>query len=164
MNERSAHSTALLKLVLDFGESVEVDGSTIHDPIDDRPVPAVVFRMPAHRAAYFGQALAAHTQMCRLAGVPVADHTPAWALTHAAAAAGYTGPGAPPSRTPDRAAAAAVLRATTTLDDTTTIAIVDAAAWWLTQPHGPDHAWSLLGTVTPDQTQAYAALLGTSPT
>ena len=54
MGERSERPAVPLRLVLDFGESVELDGSTVYDPVAEAAVPAVVLRMPAHRAAWFG--------------------------------------------------------------------------------------------------------------
>ena len=58
MGERSESWPAALRLVLDFGESVELDGSAVLEP-DGGVVPAVVLRMPPHRAAYVGKVLAA---------------------------------------------------------------------------------------------------------
>ena len=69
MSERSERRVVPLRLVLDFGETVELDGSTVYDPVAEAAVPAVILRMPAHRAAWFGRVLAAYTRMCRLAGV-----------------------------------------------------------------------------------------------
>ena len=68
MSERSEPHVTPLRLVLEFGETVELDGSTLYDPTSETAVPAVVLRMPPHRAAYFGEVLEAYTRMCRLAG------------------------------------------------------------------------------------------------
>src|SRR5690349_11249435 len=89
MGESSEPRVVPLRLVLEFGESVELDGSTLHDPVAETAVPAVILRMPAHRAAWFGRVLIAYTRMCRLAGVEVdaAERGPAWALGRAASAA-----------------------------------------------------------------------------
>jgi hypothetical protein len=57
-----------VRLLLDFGESVEVDGSTVYDPVAEGPVPAVVLRMPRHRAAWFGLVLDAYTRVSQLVG------------------------------------------------------------------------------------------------
>ena len=96
MGERSERSAASLRLVLDFGESVELDGSTVWDPVAEGPAPAVVLRMPAHRAAWFGRVLLAYTRVCRLVGVELdaAESGPAWALARAASVAGFVEPAA----------------------------------------------------------------------
>ena len=150
-----------VRLLLDFGESVEVDGSTVHDPVAEG-------RMPRHRAAWFGAVLDAYTRVCRLVGVELdaAEAGPAWALSLAAKAAGHVdfvtarAAGRVPSAR--RFAAAAVLRSSEAFDDVTMIAVVDAAARWV-DDRGEEYAYALLGAVTDDVTQrrAYAALLGT---
>jgi hypothetical protein len=168
VGERSERPVAPLRLLLDFGESVELDGSTVWDPVDRVAVPAVVLRMPGHRAALFGRVLEAYTTVCRMVGVEVdaAERGPAWALLRAADAAGFVVPDVPRSRVTSarRAAAAAALRSSEDLDDAAMVAVVDAAAWWLDQPAGDEYAWALLGAVTDGQTQlrAYGALLGTA--
>lgn len=159
MGERSDGPGASLRLVLDFGESVELDGSTVFDPVAETGVPAVVLRMPAHRAAWFGRVLLAYTRVCRLVGVELdaAEGGPA-------SAAGFVEPAAELRRVTSarRAAAAAVLRAAEDLDDVTMVAVVDAAARWLDEPAGDAYAWALLGAVTdgPTQLRAYGELLG----
>jgi hypothetical protein len=45
MGERSEPRPVPLRLVLEFGESVELDGSTVYDPVAEAAVPAVVLRM-----------------------------------------------------------------------------------------------------------------------
>jgi hypothetical protein len=167
MGERSERPAASLRLVLDFGESVELDGSTVFDPVAEAAVPAVVVRMPAHRAAWFGRVLLAYTRVCRLVGVELdaAESGPAWALARAASAAGYVEPGAAELgrvTSGRRMAAAAVLRSAEDLDDVTMVAVVDAAARWLEEPEGEEYAWALLGAVTdgPTQLRAYGELLG----
>jgi hypothetical protein len=157
-----------VRLLLDFGESVEVDGSTVLDPVAEGPVPAVVLRMPRHRAAWFGAVLDAYTRVCRLVGVELdaAEAGPAWALALGARAAGHVDFVA--SRTAGRVpsgprfAAAAVLRDSEAFDDLTMIAVVDAAARWVDEG-GEEYAYALLGAVTdqPTKGRAYAALLGT---
>lgn len=169
MGDLSRPPAVPVRLLLDFGESVEVDGSTVFDPVADGPVPAVVLRMPRHRAAWFGAVLDAYTRMCRLAGVELdaAEAGPAWALRHAAASAGHvdTVRPRPAGRVTSgrRMNAAAVLRSSEDLDDATTVAVIDAAAWWL-DSGDDEYAYALLGAVTDGVTQlrAYGALLGTS--
>lgn len=167
MSERSDRPAASVRLVLDFGESVELDGSTVYDPVAEAAVPAVVLRMPAHRAAWFGRVLGAYTRVCRLAGVELdaAEQGPGWALARVSAAAGFVEPAAPELGrvTSARRMAAAVLRAAEDMDDVTVIAVVDAAARWLEEPEGDEYAYALLGAVTDGATQlrAYGALLGT---
>ena len=115
MGERSERPAEPVRLVLEFGESVEVDGSTVFDPVAEGPVPAVVLRMPRARAAWFGRVLAAYTRVCRLAGVELdaAESGPAWALARAAYGGGPRRVGAPSCgrvTSARRTAAAAVLR------------------------------------------------------
>src|SRR5829696_7268029 len=122
MGERSEEPAASLRLVLDFGESVELDGSTVLDPVAGRLTPAVVLRMPAHRAAWFGRVLGAYTRVCRLVGVELdaAEQGPAWALARAASAAGHVDPAGVELRrvtSARRPAAGAVLRTGAALDD-----------------------------------------------
>jgi hypothetical protein len=170
MGESSEPRVVPLRLVLEFGESVELDGSTLYDPVAETAVPAVTLRMPAHRAAWFGRVLIAYTRMCRLAGVELdaAERGPAWALGRAASAAGFVDTGAPPAEplrvtSARRMAAGAVLIGVEGFDDVTMIAVVDAAARWLKEPDGDEYAYALLGAVTdgPAQSRAYAELLGT---
>jgi hypothetical protein len=167
MGERSERPAELVRLVLEFGESVEVDGSTVFDPVADERVPAVVLRMPRGRAAWFGRVLEAYTRVCRLASAELdaAESAPAWALARAAAAAGHVEPAGRPSgrvTSGRRMSAAAVLREVEDFDDSTLIAVVDAAARWLEEPSGDEYAWALLGAVTDAATQqrAYGELLG----
>jgi hypothetical protein len=137
----------------------------VYDPVAEAAVPAVILRMPAHRAAWFGRVLSAYTRMCRLAGVELdaAERGPAWALERAASAAGI--PAAPePVRVTSarRIAAGALLRAAEDFDDVTMIAVIDASARWLEEPEGDEYAFALLGAVTdgPTQLRAYGELLG----
>ena len=170
MGESSEPRAVPLRLVLEFGESVGLDGSTLYDPVAEAAVPAVILRMPAHRAAWFGRVLLAYTRMCRLAGVELdaADRGPAWALERAASAAGFVETVAPPVAprrvtSAGRMAAGAVLMGVEGFDDVMMIAVVDAAAHWLEEPDGDEYAYALLGAVTdgPTQLRAYGELLGT---
>jgi hypothetical protein len=169
MSERSELRVTPLRLVLEFGETVELDGSTLYDPTSETAVPAVVVRMPPHRATYIGAVLEAYTRVCRLAGTELEanERGAAWALVRAASAAGFVDTVRP---TPEgrvtsgrRMAAAAVLRATETFDDVTLLAVIDAAARWIEEPDGEEYAYALLGAVTdgPTQLRAYGELLGT---
>jgi hypothetical protein len=90
MNERSDPPTNPLHLVLDFGDTIDVDGSTIWDPIDEVTIPAVTLRLPAHRAAFLGRALDTYTRISHLLGTDpdLTERDLAWALTTAATAAG----------------------------------------------------------------------------
>jgi hypothetical protein len=169
MSERSEPRVTPLRLVLEFGETVELDGSTLYDPTSETAVPAAVLRMPPHRAAYIGEVLDAYTRVSRLAGTEVTadERGPAWALRRTASAAGFVDPGSAPisSRVTSarRMAAAGVLRAKEDFDNTTMIAVVDAAARWLDEPEGEEYAYALLGAVTdgPTQLRTYGQLLGT---
>lgn len=168
MGEASQPPARPVRLVLDFGEAVEVDGSTVYDPVAEGPVPAVVLRMPRHRAAWFGMVLDAYTRVCALLGDDrtAAESGPAWALTLAASSAGHVDTA--PARVFDRVtsarrfAAAAVLRHSGRLDDVELIAVVDGAARWLDEG-SEEYAYALLGAVVdgPTQLRAYGELLGT---
>ena len=170
MTDPTQPPVEVVRLLLDFGESVEVDGSTVYDPVAEGSVPAVVLRMPRHRAAWFGRVLDAYTRVCRLASVELdaAEESTAWALSLAAASAGHVDSAdAAVQRTRrvtsgQRMTAAAVLREAEDFDDTTLIAVVDAAARWLDEPSGDAYAYALLGAVTDSarQGRAYGALIG----
>ena len=170
MNERSDRPATARRLVLDFGEVVELDGSLLYDPTAEGPVPAVVLRMPPHRAAWLGRVLDRYTRVCRLtADEGAADESgPAWALARAASAAGHVEPQALEIARVTSAhrmfAGAALRRSEADMDNTTMIAVVDAAARWLDEPDGEQYAYALLGAVTdgPTQIRAYFALLGTT--
>jgi hypothetical protein len=156
-----------VRLLLDFGESVEVDGSTVYDPTAEAAVPAVVLRMPRHRAAWFGLVLDSYARVCQLVGgdLDAAERGPAWALALAAQSVGHVNPAEPRTigwvTSGRRLAVAAVLRSAEDFNDTTTIAVVDAVARWLDEPGGNEYAYALLGAVTDGQTQlrAYATLV-----
>jgi len=167
MGDPSEEPRVPLRLVLESGDSVEVDGSTVYDPSAQRPATAVVLRLPPHRAAWFGRVLDAYTRLSRLIGaeLPAVERGPAWALAKASAAAGHVeAPGVELERVTSarRMSAAAMLRAAGDSDDVTMIAVVDAAARWLEEPEGDDYAYALLGAVTdhPTQLRIYGELLG----
>ena len=157
-----------LRLVLDFGEVVEVDGSELLDPVAEATVPAVVLRMPGHRADWFGKLLLAYTRVCELVGTQLdaAERSTAWALRTAAGAADESFAAESVARSQvtsaQRMTAAAALREREDFDDVTLIAVVDAAARWMDEPDGEQYAYALLGAVTDTETQgwAYLALAG----
>ena len=171
MSERSEPHATPLRLVLDFGETFELDGSTLEDPTSETAVPAVVLRMSPHRAAYLGRVLDAYSRICRLAGTELTadERGTAWALRRSASAAGFVDPDSAPASSrvtsARRLAAASVLRAKEGFDNTTMIAVVDAAARWLDEPEGEDYAYALLGAATdgPTQFRTYSELLRPGP-
>jgi hypothetical protein len=164
MGDSTEQSAEPTRLVLQFGESVEVDGSTVFDPVSERPAAAVVLRMPPHRAAWFAQLLGAYTQVCRLVGarMDALKAGPAWALS-LAAAAGYVEPGTIRRRSSPRRQlrTAEILRRGKDLDEATVHAVIEAAARWLEEPAGDEYAWALLGAVTdgPTEQRAFSELL-----
>jgi hypothetical protein len=158
-----------MRLVLDFGEVIEVDGSELYDPAAEREVPAVVIRLSGARAHWLGTVLEAYTRVCDLVGtVDTVELPAAWALHAAALAADPTAAHYRAAARPvdvsggQRLRSAAVLREQEDLDDTTLMAVVDSAARWLAEADGVRYAYALLGAVTDQETQdrAYYALTG----
>lgn len=52
MSDPSEPPIVPVRLVLEFGGTVEMDGSAVYDPTAERLLPAVTLRMPPHRAAW----------------------------------------------------------------------------------------------------------------
>jgi hypothetical protein len=120
---------------------VEVDGSELLDPTAGRLVPAVVVRLPGHRAQWLGLVLSAYTRVCQLVGTEVdaAEAPMGWALRAAAVASGDRAveqPALARVTSGQRMRAAAALREREDFDDVTLIAVVDAAARWMDEPDG----------------------------
>ena len=171
MAEATGCQTERLRLVLDDGEVVGVDGGTVTDPDTRRDVTSVQLRMPAWRAHDLGLALAEWTWIADLFGDvarPSASEAGlCWALVSAAEVAGHdcASPGVM-RRTPDvpgggRAVAAAVLRKSRPeMAMETVIALVGASSWWMGQRNGVGYATALLtAAVDPDTAQAVLAPL-----
>ena len=173
MVERSERPVEPVRLVLDDGDVVEVDGSRLWDAGAEREVPAVVVRMPPHRALWFAEVMDRMTRVSALLASSeewsVVEGSFAWALRSAALAAGDREAAAAEQQgaaSRRRLRAAAVLRERTGLSDPQLVAVVDAAARWLAEEPGPDHAWALLEAVSRDEETtrlAFRALTGQPP-
>ena len=165
MSERSERPVVPLRLVLEFGETVELDGSTLYDPVAEAG--GGVADAAASGGVFWSGAVGLHegVSACRC-GAGCVGAGGAWALGRVASAAGHVEPVAVEQRrvtSARRMSAAAVLRSAEDFDDVTMIAVVDAAARWLDEPEGDEYAYALLGAVTdgPTQLRAYGELLGT---
>jgi hypothetical protein len=146
MANSTEHQPRRLRLAMDNGEVVEVDGSTLVDDDSGRTVPAVVMRMPGWRAHALAHVLASWNRAVDLfeevTNVSQDESDLAWALSAASSAAGDARARQEALRGPtsilsgQRAKAAELLREREAFEIGTLIAVVDAAAWWLDQPHG----------------------------
>ena len=174
MVERSERPVEPVRLVLDDGDVVEVDGSRLWDAGAEREVPAVVVRMPPHRALWFAEVMDRMTRVSALLASSgewsVVEGSFAWALHSAALATGDREAAAAVEQqgaaSRQRLRVAAVLRERTGLSDPQLVAVVDAAARWLAEERGADYAWALLEAVSRDEETtrlAFRALTGQPP-
>jgi hypothetical protein len=157
-----------IRLRLDGGEVVEVNGSELYDADAGQAAPAVLVRLPGDRAHWLAHVLDAYTRVCALVAeeIDAAEAPLAWALDAAAAAVHDRSALRCASRrsvtvsSGQRMAAAAVLREAEDFDGLTLIAVVDAAARWVDEDGG-EYAYLLLAAVTEEAvaSRAYAALL-----
>jgi hypothetical protein len=157
-----------IRLRLDGGEVVEVNGSELYDGDVGEAVPAVLVRLPGDRAHWLAHVLDAYTRVCALVDeeFDAAEAPLAWALDAAAAAVHDRPALRCASRrsvtvtSGQRMAAAAVLREAEDFDGLTLIAVADAAARWMDED-GSEYAYQLLAAVTEEAvaSRAYAALL-----
>ncbi|HEX2247033.1 MAG TPA: hypothetical protein VHH13_05725 [Arthrobacter sp.] len=135
-----------VRLALDQGEVVELDGGTLL--IDNEESPSVLLRLTPRRARSIARILAEWSTVAqtftRTTRPRLDEQTLSWTLDVAAAVLDNSAEPALTSPRGTRAvshqqrlAAVAVLDAQETqLSAVQRIALVDAAAWWLTDPHG----------------------------
>lgn len=173
MAEATQFDPDRLRMVLDNGDVVELDGGTLI--VDGAESPSVVLRLAPWRARSVARVLEEWSAVFRVFTRPTRSHLDELELSHtleiAAAALGDgdesllrlpRGAGkAVPNR--QRLAAVAVLAERETgLSAVQRLALVDAAAWWLSEPSGGQElAYALLGAVCSDVTteHAYLALI-----
>jgi hypothetical protein len=145
-----------LRVVLDHGEVVELDGGTL--VLDGRESPSVVLRLAPWRARSIARVLQEWTSVSRIFHRTTRPHLDELELSRvlelAAAAFGSgdddtivrstRGSRFIPNR--QRLAAVAVLgERETHLSAVQRLALVDAAAWWLSEPNGGEEfAYALL--------------------
>lgn len=155
---------------LDDGETVELDGSTVTDPVSGSEVPAVLLRMSPGRARALAGVLEG---WCRVAPVfatlrssEAAERVLAWSLAAGADAAGAPGgasrgPDAPfvPSASQRLAAVAVLSEREQRMSPIQRLAVVDAAARWLAEEAGEELARALLGAACTEAATANFAYL-----
>ena len=161
------------RAVLDSGQVVEADGSTVADPATGGQVPAVLLRMTPARAHVLSHVLDdwVHVALLftTLRSSEPAELALAWTLEAGAAALGDDQArrcprGQPETPSPaQRLAAVAVLRERLPrITPVQGIAVVDAAARWLGEGAGEDLAQALLQAACGDPITAnfvYLALI-----
>jgi hypothetical protein len=144
-----------LRVVLDHGEVVELDGGTL--VLDGEESPSVVLRLAPWRARAVARVLEEWSSVSRIFHRPTRPHLDELGLSRTlelAAAVLGTGEGPIPrfprgTRTVpgrQRLAAVAVLgEREVQLSAVQRLALVDAAAWWLSEPNGGEElAYALL--------------------
>jgi hypothetical protein len=144
-----------LRVVLDHGEAVELDGGTL--VLDGQESPSVVLRLAPWRARSVARVLHEWSSVSRIFHHPTRPHLDELDLSRtlelAAAVLGASdepnvrslrGPRVIPHR--QRLAAVAVLgEREAHLSAVQRLALVDAAAWWLSEPNGGEEfAYALL--------------------
>jgi hypothetical protein len=162
-----------IRVVLDHGEVVELDGGTL--VLDGEESPSLVLRLAPWRALSVARVLAEWSSVSRILHHPPRSHSDELGLSRtlelAAAVLGEDdepivhsprGSRVIPNR--QRLAAVAVLgEREAHLSAVQRLALVDAAAWWLSEPNGGEElAYALLaatcsGAVTTED--AYLALI-----
>jgi hypothetical protein len=144
-----------LRVVLDHGEAVELDGGTLI--LDGDESPSVVLRLAPWRARSVARVLQEWTSVSRIFHPPTRPHLDELDLSRTLElAAAVLGAGDEPNmRSPrgsrvipsrQRLAAVAVLgEREAHLSAVQRLALVDAAAWWLSEPNGGEElAYALL--------------------
>lgn len=157
-----------VRIRLDTGDAVEVDGSNVWDPDAQAAVPAVVLRLPGDRAHALAHALADWSRVCALIGETVSPYEQplADALARAAIAvgdreaAGCSARDGRPTVSAQRMAAAAELQRRTSLSADGLVAVIDAAAGYV-DGGADDAAVALLTAAAGEEAagHAYAALV-----
>ena len=181
MNDPTQFDAGRVRLALDHGEVVELDGGTLI--LDGEESASVVLRLTPWRARALSWVLEEWSAVSRVFNRPPRLHIDELDLSRvlelASSAAGDESdePGPPqvrflpPSRSvPNRARLAAVAVLAERESRLTTIqrlALVDAASWWLSEQHGgPQLAHALLEAACTDglaAEHAYLALITPPP-
>jgi hypothetical protein len=146
-----------IRVVLDHGEAVELDGGTL--VLDGQESPSVVLRLAPWRARSVARVLQEWSSVSRIFHHPTRTHLDELDLSRmlGLAAAVLGGGDEPTVRSPrgsraiphrQRLAAVAVLgEREAHLSAVQRLALVDAAAWWLSEPNGGEElAYALLAT------------------
>jgi hypothetical protein len=144
-----------IRVVLDHGEVVELDGGTL--VLDGQESPSMVLRLAPWRARSIARVLQEWTSVSRIFHHPTRPHLHELDLSRTLelAAAVLGGGDEPIVRSPrgsrvipnrQRLAAVAVLgEREARLSAVQRLALVDAAAWWLSEPNGGEEfAYALL--------------------
>jgi hypothetical protein len=144
-----------LRVVLDHGEAVELDGGTL--VLDGQESPSVVLRLAPWRARSVARVLHEWSSVSRIFHHPTRPHLDELDLSRTLElAAAVLGAGDEPNARSlrgsrviphrQRLAAVAVLGAREGhLSAVQRLALVDAAAWWLSEPNGGEEfAYALL--------------------
>jgi hypothetical protein len=144
-----------IRVVLDHGEAVELDGGTL--VLDGQESPSVVLRLAPWRARSVARVLQEWSSVSRIFHHPTRTHLDELDLSRMLelAAAVLGGGDEPTVRSPrgsraiphrQRLAAVAVLgEREAHLSAVQRLALVDAAAWWLSEPNGgAELAYALL--------------------
>lgn len=173
MAEATQFDPDRLRVVLDHGEVVELDGGTL--VVNDEESPSVVLRLAPWRARSVARVLEEWSAVFRVFHRPTRPPSDELELSRTIeiAAAVLTDGDEPSLRFPrgagkvvlrrQRLAAVAVLaERESKLSAVQRLALVDAAAWWLSEPSGGQElAYALLGAACSDVTteRAYLALI-----
>ena len=162
-----------IRVALDHGEVVELDGGTL--VLDGEESPSVVLRLAPWRARSVARVLAEWSSVSRIFHHPARPHLDELDLSRTLelAATALGDQDEPTGRSPrgsrvipnrQRLAAVAILsEREAQLSAVQRLALVDAAAWWLSEPNGGEElAYALLaatcsGAVTTEH--AYLALI-----
>jgi hypothetical protein len=144
-----------LRVILDHGEVVELDGGTL--VLDGEESPSVLLRLTPWRARAVARVLAEWSSVSRIFHRPARSHLEELDLSRTLelAATALGGGEEPIVRSPrgsrvipnrQRLAAVAVLgERETHFSAVQRLALVDAAAWWLSEPNGGEEfAYALL--------------------